>query len=201
MPVLCDWGFEEWKHRALTVPARPRQGGNLHTFVEKGFEFDTGVHYVGGVGQKKQAMRKLLDFVTEGEVGWQQMDDVFDKVVFRSAEQHRGMTVDVREQFDMSSNGGLSGVCAYLKARFPGEEAAIDKYLALCRKASSAARLLFIRNMLPSFLGAILSWFIEPHLGLYYRTTTEVSRAVPHTSQYHSTSTAVRCHNATIIHL
>ena len=57
-------------------------GGCTHTFEDRGFEFDTGLHYIGGrIWEKGRGNRVLLDRLSTGRaVHWAKMDEV---VVFR----------------------------------------------------------------------------------------------------------------------
>jgi all-trans-retinol 13,14-reductase len=51
-------------------------GGCLHTFAEKNYEFDVGLHYIGGgVGNRWSPVRKMFDAVTGGIVDWCKLDD------------------------------------------------------------------------------------------------------------------------------
>ncbi|KAL7548163.1 hypothetical protein ACHAWF_011456 [Thalassiosira exigua] len=56
-------------------------GGNLHTFTEEGYEFDTGLHYIGGkIGDKRSPQRKLLDYIIDEEgVEWEKISVVVHK--------------------------------------------------------------------------------------------------------------------------
>jgi len=72
--------------RVLVLEQHNIVGGNLHTFTEKGYEFDTGLHYVGGkIGHKRSSTRKLMDYISDGIVEWEAMDDDYDVAI-------RGMT-------------------------------------------------------------------------------------------------------------
>lgn len=148
---------------------------------------------MGEMGDEKGMMRKIFDHATGGKVEWQQMSDVYDRVVFRTQEEQRNMTAEVmlrmpkkrvsctppllpaarsssnglslvgtdgrgsdcrvltdfggdfsqiREQFDMSSGGGIKGMVKFLKSRFPGEEAAIDEYFRLCKTAAQSIKVM-----------------------------------------------------------
>jgi len=44
-------------------------GGCTHTFEDKGYEFDTGVHYIGNIEKRK----KVFDLLTEKPIEWDQM--------------------------------------------------------------------------------------------------------------------------------
>ena len=47
--------------RCLVLEQHYIAGGCTHSFVEHGYEFDTGVHYVGNIEKR----RKILDLITD----------------------------------------------------------------------------------------------------------------------------------------
>ena len=71
-------------------------GGCTHTYEDKGFEFDTGIHYVGNV----QKYQPLLDCITEHPIQWQQMgykdyeckkngDNIYDEIYLGEGDSTR----------------------------------------------------------------------------------------------------------------
>ena len=62
--------------RVLVLEQHYVAGGCMHVFEEKGFEFDTGVHYIG----KAEKYGMLLNMLTEPghEVAWAQMGTAAD---------------------------------------------------------------------------------------------------------------------------
>jgi all-trans-retinol 13,14-reductase len=65
--------------RVCVFEQHDQAGGCLHTFNEGGYEFDTGIHYVGEM-LSKGALRFLVDQVTNGQVSWAPLKPVFDTV-------------------------------------------------------------------------------------------------------------------------
>mmetsp|Transcript_12106 Transcript_12106/g.19966 ORF Transcript_12106/g.19966 Transcript_12106/m.19966 type:complete len:288 (-) Transcript_12106:44-907(-) len=63
--------------------------GNLHTFTEKGYEFDTGLHYIGGkIGDRTSSVRKQLDYITDGGIEWEPMEeDAYDVAIVEGTEK------------------------------------------------------------------------------------------------------------------
>lgn len=51
---------------------------------------------MGEMGDKRGMLRKIFDHATGGKVEWKQMNDVYDKAVFRTQEKQRSMTAEVR---------------------------------------------------------------------------------------------------------
>ena len=57
--------------RVLVLEQHDIAGGNLHTFQEAGYEFDTGLHYVGGkIGDKTSELGMQMGYITDGQVEW-----------------------------------------------------------------------------------------------------------------------------------
>lgn len=50
-------------------------GGCTHTFEKQGFEFDVGVHYVGGFGT---VVKHMYDELSDGQLKWTKLDRVYD---------------------------------------------------------------------------------------------------------------------------
>ena len=44
-------------------------GGACHTFNDKGYVFNIGIHYVGEMGRPSYG-KTLLDFVSDGQIQW-----------------------------------------------------------------------------------------------------------------------------------
>lgn len=66
----------------VTVLEKEHQtGGCLQTFMRGGQRFDTGFHYVGGLGEN-DSLRPLFDYFGLMDLPWQQLDEnCFDEVV------------------------------------------------------------------------------------------------------------------------
>ncbi|KAF0301505.1 putative all-trans-retinol 13,14-reductase [Amphibalanus amphitrite] len=56
-------------------------GGCCHTYIEKGYEFDVGIHYIGNLNTQTPS-KTLLDQLTNGQLQWAPLDDEFDTAVF-----------------------------------------------------------------------------------------------------------------------
>lgn len=58
-------------------------GGAFQMFRRGGYRFDTGFHYVGGVGQREM-MHPLVEFFGLGDLPWHRLDDdAFEEVIYR----------------------------------------------------------------------------------------------------------------------
>jgi len=120
--------------RVLLLEKHTKLGGCTHEFREHGIDFDTGVHYVGGqVWKKGSFLRNIFDWLTDGKLEWEQLDDVYDVA-----------TVD-GERFDMRS--GIAKQKADLIKRFPDFKQQIEDYWNDVEKEGSRFAN-FIKNQL-----------------------------------------------------
>ena len=60
-----------------------------HSFHEKGYEFDTGIHYIGEM-RNNTAFRFLMDQLSNGHLGWSNVCDDFDTVVLVDEGENAG---------------------------------------------------------------------------------------------------------------
>lgn len=94
--------------RVLVLEQHDVAGGCTHTFEEKGYEFDTGLHYVGDL------LGTLLNTVTTGQIEWAGTGEVVDEVLFA------GERVAIRSP--------KSAFLSDLRERFPAERGAVAAY-------------------------------------------------------------------------
>uniref|UniRef100_A0A8C9FIF5 All-trans-retinol 13,14-reductase n=1 Tax=Pavo cristatus TaxID=9049 RepID=A0A8C9FIF5_PAVCR len=108
--------------RVLVLEQHGRLGGCCHAFSEKGFEFDTGIHYVGQL-HDGSLWRFLVDQLTDGQLEWAPMPPTFDAVVLGEPGRDKAVRLCT----------GTRGYFDRLKEQFPGEEAAIDEFKRLVK--------------------------------------------------------------------
>uniref|UniRef100_A0A4W6FJX5 All-trans-retinol 13,14-reductase n=1 Tax=Lates calcarifer TaxID=8187 RepID=A0A4W6FJX5_LATCA len=119
--------------KVLVLEQHDRAGGCCHTFTEKGFEFDVGIHYIGDLLDHKP-FRCMLDQMTNGQLQWEPLENPFDHVVLGPPENRRRYPI----------YSGRTRFPEELKKCFPGEEKAIDEYLKLAKKAGRGIWLLAV---------------------------------------------------------
>jgi len=147
--------------KVLVLEQHYTAGGFTHSYSRNGYEWDVGVHYIGDVGSRKSLTRRLYDFITDGELQWAPMDDNFDRFFIG------------KERFDVLA--GKKPYIASLKARFPGEEAAIDAYIGRLDTASNAVTALAAEKLLPDVPASLFKLARKAALPKYLnRTTYEV---------------------------
>eukprot|EP00760_Papus_ankaliazontas_P011486 PhM_4_TR14803/c0_g1_i1/m.13111/K09516/RETSAT; all-trans-retinol 13,14-reductase len=130
--------------RVLVLEQHDQAGGCLHTFEEKGFEFDTGVHYIGEMHRGSRD-RFLLDQLTDGGVEWAQMDIDHDVPI-----------VDGK-RYPFSN---FPRTLAQLKESFPNvPEAKFQQFFDDIAKFRDVFGLCFMLKLLPWWSRAILRMF------------------------------------------
>src|ERR1017187_10171422 len=67
--------------RVLVLERHYTAGGFTHVFRRPGYEWDAGVHYIGGVNDPASPVRATFDHITEGRLGWNPMADVYDRML------------------------------------------------------------------------------------------------------------------------
>lgn len=140
-------------------------GGFTHVFKRKGYEWDVGLHYVGEVNRERTFLYQLFDYVTDGQLKWAEMDEVYDKMVLNG------------EQYDYVM--GKENFIRRMKAYFPDEEEAIDGYVHAVYKTAHSAAAFFSERALPPLLGNIAGLFSKtPFLKYSDRTTLEVLQSL-----------------------
>ena len=123
--------------KVLVLERHYTAGGYTHVFKRNGYEWDVGIHYIGGVNYPKSMLATLFHYLSNGKMGWADMGDVYDRVFFGDEKFafHKG-----REQF-----------VQHLKEAFPdvADHRAIEGYLELVKEANQHSQLYFAEKALP----------------------------------------------------
>jgi len=147
--------------KVLVLERHTTAGGFTHVFKRKGYEWDVGIHYIGEMQRENGLLKKLFDYVTDGELNWADIGEVYDKIVIG------------KEQFDFVK--GVNNFKSKLASYFPEEEKAINAYVDLVFKAVKASKNYYISKTLSPFLDALIGWYLRKPFHKYSdRTTYEV---------------------------
>ncbi|CAE7681432.1 retsat, partial [Symbiodinium microadriaticum] len=132
--------------RVLILEQHDQIGGCCHSFRENGFEFDTGIHYIGEM-RNNTAFRFLLDQISNGQLSWADVCDDFDTVVL--VDDDGDCANGLRKVVEAVEQGQM------LKA-FPDEKAAIDRYFELIEETRKSMRGFVGMKAMPAWLGSLL---------------------------------------------
>src|SRR5512139_2983331 len=135
-------------------------GGATHSYDRAGYEWDVGVHYIGDMGTKT-TVRRMMDFLTQGNLAWAPMDSHYDRFFIGDNVYD---AVAGREAFRDN-----------LVGHFPREAAAIDRYLELLGEVSRGMRTFTLDRTLPPWAAAVAGPLLRSRLPRSFsRTTWEV---------------------------
>ena len=144
--------------RVLVLERHYTAGGFTHTFRRPGYEWDVGVHYIGGVSHPKGAARRMFDFISDGELQWADMGDCYDRIIVGD------------RAYDLVK--GYDNLRAKLKDYFPEETAAIDRYLEKVVATAKKAQLYFAEKSVPPFVSKLFGGAMRRHAMKDARRTT-----------------------------
>lgn len=124
--------------KVLMLEQHFKPGGFTHTFRREGkFLWDVGIHYIGDMFEGSP-LKKIFDMVTNNEVKWNAMPEVFEKFVF--------------PDFTFSVRNKEINFLSDLKTKFPEESLAIENYFIDVKKIASWQGRQMIMKGLPPFL-------------------------------------------------
>lgn len=137
-------------------------GGFTHSYSRKGYEWDVGLHYIGDVHKEWSPLRKIYDWISDGELKWSYMDPVYDKIFIQE------------NRYDFRA--GRENFVTELLKHFPNAKTSLEKYLSLLDEVNLLAMPAIVTQKLtPSFLSGISGLITQPILKKYFgRTTFEV---------------------------
>lgn len=135
-------------------------GGATHSYDRAGYEWDVGVHYIGDMGART-TVRRMMDFLTQGELVWAPMDAHYDRFFI-------GDNV-------YDAVAGRDAFRENLVGYFPREARAIDRYLELLAEVSRGMRTFALDRTLPPWAAAVAGPLLRRRLPRSFdRTTWEV---------------------------
>jgi all-trans-retinol 13,14-reductase len=132
-------------------------GGATHSYDRAGYDWDVGVHYIGDMGAQT-TVRRLMDFLTGGQLGWAPMDAHYDRF-FIGANVYDAVA-------------GRDAFRDNLVGYFPREAQAIDRYLALLSEVSRGMRTFALDRTLPPWAAAVAGPLLRRRLPKSFDRTT-----------------------------
>lgn len=149
--------------KVLVLERHYTAGGFTHTYERKGYEWDVGVHYIGGAHRKNSSIRRIFDYISDEKIQWSEMDPVYDRIYLGS------------ETFDYVK--GEQEFLSQMTSYFPEEKTAIKTYLKLIKDVNRQASSFYSGHVLPHWLAKCLyKRLSEPFLKHAEQTTEQVLR-------------------------
>lgn len=131
--------------KVLVLEQHDQAGGCCHTFIDKGFEFDTGIHYVGEMSEGTFT-HVLIDQLSESGIEWEKLEDVYDTVVLGARQEDP----EKRKSFPIPSGRGK--LMESLIQTFPNEEKNIRKYFDILKRVRKMTVMVAVLKALPKWL-------------------------------------------------
>ncbi|CAE7879502.1 retsat [Symbiodinium microadriaticum] len=138
-------------------------GGCTHEFTDKGWTFDTGVHYVGRV----EKYGKLLDLVSDEPIKFAQLGSESDGFVYDR--------IKLGEEPVQALRAGREHFIEDLQKRFPEEKEGIEKYVELVTKCNKGAELHFFGKLFARPLELLLDLLLG---GKFKKLATRTAKEV-----------------------
>lgn len=149
--------------QVLVLERHYTAGGFTHIFKRRGYEWDVGIHYIGEVQRPNSILKKLFDYVSDGNLKWADMGTVYDRVVV--GDKHYDLVKGVQHFKDK------------LLEYFPNEKEAIIRYVELIFEASKTSKNFYLEKALPPLVSKVTGGIMRrPFLKLATRTTYDVLR-------------------------
>ena len=121
--LLCGVILSREGYKVCIVDKNKQIGGSLQTFVRDKCIFDTGVHYVGGLGEGQTLYKLFRYFGIMDQLKIRPLDEEgFDRIIFEG------------ESKEYNYGQGYDKFIANLVSDFPQEEAAIKEYCSTIQK-------------------------------------------------------------------
>jgi all-trans-retinol 13,14-reductase len=131
--------------RVLVLERHFQLGGLTQVFNRGEYTFATGLHYIGGVGEEpgsEDQFGRILRWLTEGRLRFASLGSPYDIVRLPG--------------FEFPIEAPRATYVARLKATFPDECRAIDRYFEACDEAKKASIALLATKALPAPLAALV---------------------------------------------
>ena len=133
--------------KVLVLEKHYTPGGFTHIFKRKGFEWDVGIHYIGEMQRQNSILKKLFDYVSDSNLKWADMGDVYDKIVI--GDKH----------YDFVK--GVKNFKAKMMSYFPEDKEAISTYIDLVFKAVKASKGYYMSKTLSPLANNLFGWYLK----------------------------------------
>lgn len=147
--------------KVLILERHYEPGGFTHTFKRKGYEWDVGIHYIGEVQRQNSIIKKLFDYISDNNLKWEDMGEVYDKIVIGD------------KSYDFVK--GVQNFKDKMISYFPKEEKAITEYIRLVFDANKVSKNFYLDKALPPLLSKLVGGRMrKPYQKYADKTTYEV---------------------------
>ena len=128
--------------KVLLLERHYTAGGFTHIFKRKGYEWDVGIHYIGEVQRPNSVIKRLFDYVSDNQLKWADMGEVYDKIVIGE------------KTYDFVK--GVQNFKDKLTEYFPDEKEAIEEYVSLVFAATKTSQKFYMDKALPNLMSKVI---------------------------------------------
>ncbi|KAK0142710.1 putative all-trans-retinol 13,14-reductase [Merluccius polli] len=165
--------------KVLVLEQHDQAGGCCHTYIEKGFEFDVGLHYIGQV-HENSLLRIAFDQITEGQLEFQELDKHFDTIQIGLGEEKHEYTIFT----------GKTEMEAHLKKQFPDDTAAIEAFFKIMKVSAKKTHYLATLKLIPQWVSLFLlktgiAQFMSPIFDLSGTSATALVNTLTNNKDLH----------------
>ena len=132
--LQCAYILSKEGYNVCVLEKNKILGGCLQTFSRQGTVFDTGMHYIGGMDEG-QILYKLLNYF-----------DLNSKLKLKRLDQD-GYDIIRYNNIDYKFAMGYENFTETMVQQFPGERAAISKYVSMVREIRDSVDLYNLENI------------------------------------------------------
>lgn len=119
--LICAWLLAKDGRQVVVLERQAQAGGCIQSYPRKGYNLDTGLHYVGGL-DTDQTLYRIFNHLGLMKLPWQHLDpEGFDQITIA------GETFRYAEGYD--------NFVETLAQRFPSERAALQQYVKMLQEA------------------------------------------------------------------
>jgi len=147
--------------KVLVCEKHTTPGGFTHVFTRNDYEWDVGLHYVGDMDRKGSLLRVVFEHITDKNLKWQDMGEVYDKIVINDR------TYEYLK--------GLQPWKQRMKEYFPTENdaRAIDKYVELLFAVNKTSKDFYMKKVMPDFVRFLATPFLNNNYSKFAKQTTK----------------------------
>ncbi len=139
--MACAAALAKAKKKVLVLEQHYIPGGYTHSYARKGYQWDAGVHAIGGM-REGQTPRRMLDWLSNGGMEMISLGNPYDS--FR-----------MPDDFEIGFPDNAKDFQADIKAKFPKQADKVDTYFDYVKKASRASFPIFALRTQPKWLAKI----------------------------------------------
>ncbi|NRA31101.1 MAG: NAD(P)-binding protein, partial [Parvularculaceae bacterium] len=110
-------------------------GGLTQSYSRGGYRWNTGLHYIGDVGDPNRVTHRLFSYLTDDAIQWAPLPQVYNKMAIAD------------RVYDIPAGKNAFGEA--LKTWFPNEAEAIETYLDLVSNVNRTSNTFFAQKALP----------------------------------------------------